>query len=195
MEVTMAEKRITVWVQRFNDRPYPMLQWLDPETGRRKSKSAGTADEKAVEDARADLEYELTHGKYQEASRMTWERFRELFEEEYVATLRTKTRDNYEDTLNLFEELCHPTKLRTISERTISTFAAAMRQRPARGRDGMMPSTIKVQLQFLHTALAWAVDQKMLPSVPKFPSVKVPRKKPQPIPAESFERLLAKAPD
>jgi integrase len=191
----MSEKRITVWVQRFNDRPYPMLQWIDPETGRRKSKSAGTADEKAVEDARADLEYELTHGKYQEASRMTWERFRELFEEEYVGALRLNTRENYQSTLDLFEELCHPAKLRAINERTISTFAAAMRQRPTRGRDGMLPSTIKVRLQFLHSALAWAVEQKLLAAIPMFPSVKVPKKKPQPVPAESFERLLAKAPD
>jgi integrase len=195
MEVSMAEKRITVWVQRFNDRPYPMLQWLDPETGRRKSKSAGTADEQAVEDARADLEYELTHGKYQEASRMTWERFREVFEEEYVATLRPHTQENYRVTLDLFETHCKPSQLRAVSERTVSAFASAMRQKKARGAGGTMASTIKVRLQFLHTALAWAVDQGLLPKCPRFPSIKVPRKKPQPIPAESFERLLAKAPD
>jgi integrase len=35
----------------------------------------------------------------------------------------------------------------------------------------------------------------MLPAVPKFPAVKVPQKAPQPVPLESFERLLAKAPD
>jgi hypothetical protein len=40
----MTEKRIAVWVQRFKDRPSLMLQWLDPDTGRRKSKSAGTED-------------------------------------------------------------------------------------------------------------------------------------------------------
>ena len=42
----MAEKRVTVWVQRFKDREALVLQWLDPDTGKRKSKSAGTADEK-----------------------------------------------------------------------------------------------------------------------------------------------------
>src|SRR5207237_9010831 len=36
---------------------------------------------------------------------------------------------------------------------------------------------------------------KLLPEGPAFPSVKVPKKNPQPIPAESFERLVAKAPD
>jgi integrase len=35
----------------------------------------------------------------------------------------------------------------------------------------------------------------MLAAVPKFPLIKVPRKKPQPVPTESFERLLDKAPD
>src|SRR5262249_55023182 len=55
------------------------------------------------------------------------------------------------------------------------------------------PSTVKIRLQFLHTALSWAAGQKLLPEVPKFPAVKVPRKRPQPVPLESFERLLAKA--
>lgn len=31
--------------------------------------------------------------------------------------------------------------------------------------------------------------------MPKFPAVKVPKKKPQPVPSESFEKVLAKAPD
>jgi hypothetical protein len=42
----MPEKRVTVWVQRFKDRPHLMLQWTDPDTGRRKSKSAETALER-----------------------------------------------------------------------------------------------------------------------------------------------------
>src|SRR5262249_10468557 len=42
---------------------------------------------------------------------------------------------------------------------------------------------------------SWAKEQKLIPAVPKFPAVKVPRKKPQPVAAEAFERLLAKAPD
>jgi hypothetical protein len=28
----MSEKRATVWVQRFKDRPNLMLQWIDPFT-------------------------------------------------------------------------------------------------------------------------------------------------------------------
>jgi integrase len=185
----MPDKRVTVWVQHFKDRASLVLQWIDPDTGRRKSRSAKTEDEKEAEKARADLEYELNHGQYQEASRLTWERFRELFEAEYAAAKRPCTQANYSGTLDAFEAVCSPSRLRSISERTVSQFAAGMREK------GMMPSTIKVRLEFLHTALSWAARQKMLPAVPTFPEIKVPRKRPQPIPAESFERLYAKAPD
>jgi integrase len=126
---------------------------------------------------------------------MTWEGFRELFEAEYAAGTRPNTRANYEDTFDLFERLCNPQRLRSITERTVSAFAAAMRSTPSRGRPGMMPSTVKVRLQFLHTALRWAADQGLLPKCPRFPAVKVPEKLPQPVPVEAFERLLAKAPD
>ena len=44
---------------------------------------------------------------------MTWERFRELFEEEYLPNLRPPTRERYADVLDLFEELCQPARLRS----------------------------------------------------------------------------------
>jgi integrase len=193
----MPDKRVTVWVQRFKDRAHLMLQWIDPDTGRRKSRSAETADDKEAEQARADLEYELNHGRYQEASRMTWERFRELFEAEYVAAKRQNTRENYEAMFSIFERICNPKTLKGVNERTVSLFAAGLRKEPgrARGTVGQAPSTIRQRLQLLRTALAWAVDQKMLPALPGFPAVKVPKKKPQPVPAETFERMLAKAKD
>src|SRR5206468_2676173 len=59
----------------------------------------------------------------------------------------------------------------------------------------MQASTIKVRLQFLHTAMNWAAGQGLLPKCPRFPSVKVPKKKPQPVATEAFERMVAKAPD
>jgi integrase len=191
----MHEKRVTVWVQQFKDRKSLMLQWIDPDTGKRKSRSAETDDPGQAEKARGDLEYELNHGKYQEVSRMTWERFRELFEEEYVSGLRPNTQRNHRNTLDLFEELCGPKQLRGITERTLSVFVAGMRKRKTRGREGMAPSSMAVRLEFLHTALSWAVGQKLLPSVPQFPAVRVPKKDPQPVAEEAFERLLARAPD
>ncbi len=189
----MPEKRVTVWVQQFKDRKNLMLQWVDPLTRRRRSESAETADPEEAERKRADKEYELNHGLHAEPSRMTWETFRELFETEYLSGARWNTRQGYGDTFDLFERLCHPGKLASINERVVSAFVGAMRKEPTRGRDGMMPSSIKVRLQYLRTTLRWAVEQKLLPSCPKFPKIKVPEKTPQPIPAEAFEKMLEKA--
>jgi integrase len=186
-------KRIVVWVQHFADREYLMLQWHDPDTGKRKSKSAQTNNPLQAEQKRKDLEYELNHGLYQEASRMAWEKFRELFEAEYVAGLRPNTQAGYEDTLDQFEALCPVNSLRAISERTISAFVAGLRRLPTRGRQGQKASTIHLRLQFLKTALRWGVEQGFLPKCPKFPKVDVPEKLPQPVPVESFERIYAKA--
>ncbi len=191
----MPEKRIVCWVQLFGDREYLMLQWHDPVTRKRKSRSAGTCNPLVAEQRRADLEYELNNGLHREPSRMTWEAFRQRFEDEYAAPRRPDTRRNYRVTLDLFEQLCCPRTVGGVTEATVSAFAAALRKRPGCQGPGQQPGTIKVRLQFLHTALQWAHDQKLIPEVPKFPAVKVPRKKPQAIPAEAFERLLAKAPD
>lgn len=59
----------------------------------------------------------------------------------------------------------------------------------------MEASTIKVRLQFLHTVLVWATKQELIPKCPDFPTMKLPKKKPQSVAAESFERLIDKADD
>lgn len=182
-------KRVKVWVQEFRDRPSLQLQWNDPVSGKRRTRSAQTADKDEAEHARADLEYELSHGMASEPDRVKWEDFRELFERERVAPLRIQTRANYNVCLNLFEELCSPKLLSGISERTISTFAAKLRERP--GNSGTQaPGTVKLRLQLLRTTLRWAADQKLLAECPRFPRVKMSKRKPQPVPIDTVERLL-----
>jgi integrase len=192
----MSEKHVTVWVQNFGDRPYPVLQWHDPDTGKRKSKSAESCNPIDVERRRAALEYELNHGLYREASGMSWGRFRQLYEAEYLTHRRPNTRRNHRAALDLFGRLCNPGTLRSVTERTVSAFAASMRgvDVPGRGR-GMKDSTIHAYLRVLRAALNWAAHQRLLPECPKFPRVKAPRKRPQPIPPESFERIMDKAGD
>jgi hypothetical protein len=126
----MSDKRIVVWVQRFPDRDNLVLQWHDPDTGKRRSQSAKTADEGEAEQARADLEYELNNGLHKQASAMSWDRFRELFEEEYAAHRRPETREVYANVFNLFEQVCSPRSLRSITERTVSAFAAGLHKLP-----------------------------------------------------------------
>src|SRR5262245_43675721 len=137
----MSDKRINVWVQRFPDRANLMLQWIDPDSGKRKS--AETADEDAAEKKRADLEYELNNGLHKEASRMSWEKFRELFEAEYVSATRENTQENYRAMLDHFERICRPQAIRSVTERTLSAFVAGLRQTPGHNPEGQAPSTIR----------------------------------------------------
>jgi integrase len=191
----MPDKRITVWVQRFKDRDTLMLQWLDPETGRRKSKSAETADPKEAEEKRADLEYELNHGLHREPSQLSWERFRELFERQYLPNVRPSTQRNYRNVLDLFEQICKPKRPWSITARTLTAFVAGLREVRVYGRKGMVPSTISVRLQFLHSVLGWASTQGFLAKLPEFPEVRVPKKKPKAVPTEAFEKMYDKARD
>jgi integrase len=185
----MSEKRIAVWVQRFKDRPGLQLQWIDPDTNRRKTRKTSTADPEKAEQARRDLEYELNHGLYQEIARMTWQAFRERFETEHAAGRRPGTQESYKDTLNQFEAICNPARVRSVDVRMVSLFVAGMRKK------GMKESTIKMRVQYLKATLAWAVSQRMLAARPKFPIIKPPKKNPKPVPAETYERLYAKAAD
>jgi len=108
-----------------------------------------------------------------------------------------KLPDCYPHGLDLFEKICSRGRLAGVNERTVSAFVAGLRKEPGRrpGETGMVASSIKVRLQFLYTALSWAAGQNMLAVMPKFPPFKVPRKDPQPVAPEAFERLLARAPD
>ena len=122
----MPEHRVIVWVQNRGDRPYLSLEWHDPTTGRRRSKSAETCNPIDAEKARADLEYELNHGLHADASGMSWEKFRELFEEEHLQTRRLNTRENYDAAFDWLEKTVRPRGLRFVNERLVSAFASAM---------------------------------------------------------------------
>jgi integrase len=192
----MAEDRIRVWVQSFKDRPHPMLQWIDPDTGKRRSMSIRSKDAKEIEQKRADKEYELNNGLHVDKSKMAWARFRELFEAEYLPGLRERSQEKYGTVLDVLEEEGLPKSIGEINERTISKIVSNLRCRKVnKSKVGLEPVTIRNYLVTFRTMLSWGVEQKLLPSVPKFPKIKVVKTKPQPVPAESFERLIDVAPD
>src|SRR5262249_54356218 len=139
--VAMGE-RVHVWVQRFKDRPTLVLQWHDPTTGKRKSKSAGTADMDAAERIRADLEYELSKGLYKEPCKMPWLTFRTLFEEEKVAGYRPNTRGKISTVLDALEERMAPGTLGDVTERVLSRHAAELR------KEGRKEATIRTHLAY-----------------------------------------------
>src|SRR5262245_24240990 len=112
--MSMPEHRTTVYVLKPKDRLTLQLQWIDPDTGRRRTRSAGTDDPGLADKARGDLEYELNKGLYKEASKLDWDRFRQLLEEEKLALLRPRSREKYGTVLDVFEQTVKPSKVRSI---------------------------------------------------------------------------------
>jgi integrase len=186
----MSDQRITVYVLNSKDRPFLKLEWIEPETGRRRSQSAKTADPGEAEKARADLEYELNHGLHREPSKMPWETFRQLYHDEKLAGAREATRKKAGYVFDAFEELAHPRSLGVVNERMLSRYATQLREKSYKA------PTIQGHLAYLRAALRWAADQKLIPTAPKVVMPKLPKKKIiRKIVAEEFERLLAVAPD
>lgn len=185
-----------VWVQRFRDRPALMLQWIDPETGKRKSKSTGTNDPVEAERQRILLADELEKGRHVGASKMTWARFRELYETEKLSGDGEKNRQKALIAFDRFEKECSPKSLAKINERTLSAFSNALRKASLR------PTTIKGYLTYLRVALRWAKAQKMIHEVPAFAMPKIEKgigrvkiRNAARLTTEELERLLMKCPN
>jgi hypothetical protein len=142
----MSEKRVTVYLLRPKDRPTYQLQWVDPDTGKRRTKSAGTEDQDKAEVARRDLEYEINHGLVREPSKMPWAEFRRQYEAEQLATLREGTRRKAGYVFDAFESFVGDRKLGQITERTVSQYAVHLREK------GFRPPTVHGHLAYLRAA-------------------------------------------
>src|SRR5262245_39414438 len=188
---TMKEKRIKVWLLHLKGRDCIYVQWKDPLTGRLKTKSTGTENEKEAEAKRSDLESDLNHGRFSEPSKTTWADFRDAFEHEKVGAMKYNSQVKVNYVLDTFEKLAAPSTIGEITERTFSVYAAKLRGRR------MSPATVRGHLAYLRAVLRWAMKQNFLTSVPAIEMPKVPKgtnkakvRAAANIGTEAFERLL-----
>lgn len=179
--------RRRVWVTERADRRNLAIEWID-EKGRRRCKSARTNDRAQAERVAADWEYRLNHGLIDvEAEALTWSAFRERFSNQYACHKRPRTREKFDTVFDLFESVTAPSFLSDVTTELVSRFAASMRAHEYEA------VTIRNYLTAIQTAMRWAAEQRLIPSVPKFPHIKVSITKPPIVPAESVERLFARA--
>jgi integrase len=197
----MADRTITVWVNRFPDRSTFQLQWVDPVTGKTKTKSSGVRDTGKARDRRdaeskaRELEQLLRRGVAAIPSELSWESFRERYEKEHAAGLAKDTFAKIGTISNLVEEHIAPRRLFDVTEERISRLVAILREKKK------SESTIKSYLGQLKAMLRWGVSQKLLPTCPTIPTIRRAKKsggatpmKGRPITGEEFERMLATIP-
>src|SRR5262245_16547127 len=96
---SVPDRRTRVWITRFADRTALQLQWVDPDTTKVKTQSSRTDDPDRAETARADLECRLNDGNHASTVRVSWARFREEYERDYLSGRRDNTRLNHKAAL------------------------------------------------------------------------------------------------
>lgn len=183
---------IRVSVVQFGDRPTLQMQYRDPYTRRKVTRSAKTSNRRDAERFAAKWEAELREGRYQRPSRITWEAFRERYEAEVLPSLAKTTDEKVSTVFNMVERLISPYALRDLTAERISVYQAKLREL------GRSETTIKGHTAHLMAALKWAVKIGFLPVAPR---VELPKRakssrmmKGRPITAEEFDRMLAKVP-
>lgn len=161
-----------VRVVEFGDRPHYQLQWTDPDTGRKKTKSSGvrrTGKKRDRDDAeRKAAEYErlLASGEGL-PTRITWEQFRERYERDCSASHSAQARKKEDTALDLVESVMRPRFLRNVTSAAISEWLAAIQDKN-RG-----PETAASYGRVLRAALHWA---KSVGLIAKVPNIRLPKK-------------------
>jgi integrase len=189
---------VKVSVVEFSDRRYFQLQWRDPLTGRKRTKSSGVEntgrkrERTEAERRAAQLEADLRDNRYREPSKVTWDEFRDRYDAEVLPGLASATGQKVDAVFNTLERILSPTRLRDLTAGRLSKYAAQLRQ------EGRAETTIASYLAHLGAALRWAVRVKMLAEVPAIPkphrASRGEMAKGRPVTGEELDRMLAAVP-
>lgn len=178
---------IRVTVTRYG-RTNLTFRWVDPETGKRKTRSAGTSNMKEARKAAGILEKELRDGKYTPPSRISWDEFTARYLEDAASRLRPKSQHMVRVTFSVIERYASPHRLADLTDARLEGVAAKLREA------GRSPATIQSYWGMLRAALRWAAKKKMLAVVPSLNVTCPPKMKGRPVEPEEFQRMLNAVP-
>lgn len=180
---------ITLSLMRRDGRRNWECQWKDPVTGRKKTRTTGTANRREAERFLGALQDKLNSNQYEEHQYATWKTVADRYQEEVLASLAQKTLNKFKTTRNAIDEIISPKMARSLDSSQVSRFQSALRTK------GLKEATIKSQLSALRACLNWAFETGLIAKVPLFKMPKRTAKmKGRPITAEEFERMVAAIP-
>lgn len=164
-------------------------QWFDETTGKKKTRTTGTAVRRDAERFAARLEDELNSGPIAQPVRVLWKTIVDRYSDEVLPNLAKKTRNKTKGTFNKLKAEIDPKYAASLDATRISQFAAKLKS------DKLAPLTIKSHLAVLRKVLGWSVRMGLIRSVPNIDMPRaVPTMKGRPITAEEFDRMLETVP-
>jgi len=133
---------IKVTVIKYPDRVNLVLCYIDPVSGKRKTKSAESAVEKTAWKAAQHGKRSCGRVRYVPPSKVTWAAFRERYEAEHLASLKPKTRESACNALDAIERHLNPDRLCKINASALSTFRNEATEAPddQEGRQASYPA-------------------------------------------------------
>jgi integrase len=185
---------ITVSVVEFADRKHFQMQFRDPVTGRKKTRSTqvertGLKRQRTeAERVAAKWESELREGRYHSASKVTWEDFRQRYEDEALPRLSTETAKKVQTAFDLVERILKPNRLSDLTAEALSRWIVKVQA------EGRSEATVAIYCRHLRAAISWALDMGLITAVPKMripkPAAGAKLMKGRPIVREEHERML-----
>jgi len=196
---------IEVRVHRYGDRANLALVYVDPITGKKITKSAGTSDEREAERTAGLLQEELRSGRYQAVSKITWEAFVDRYTREKLSTLAPKSHKAATESLGMLKRIMDPDRLCKVTAALMSRFTAELRKPRVTTRGGkeitlapLADASVARHLRQIKAALRWAEGVGMLARAPK---IEMPKRakgqslaRSRPVTLEEFERMLERVP-
>lgn len=169
----MEEIRVTV--VKFGDRKHLQMQYRDPITGKKKTRSTRTTSHRDAERAAAKWEAELREGRYKPPSKVTWEEFRRRYEDEVLPSHAENTDGKVASVFNAVEKFLNPDRLCQITAERISYLQSQLRLRglSEEPKKGLSEQTIKGHMAHLRAALNWAMRIGLISAVP---AIDMPRR-------------------
>jgi len=127
--------------------------------------SAHTDSQREAERKAGLLEKELREGKHANPGKMSWPDFVLRHKEEVQPGLAENTRRMFATVFHTVEKHIPPARLADVTASRLSYLAAELRKAMK------SEATIQSYMAHLRSALNWAVDLGLLPTLPKFPKV------------------------
>lgn len=146
-------------------RRFYYLQWTDPLTGQRVTRSSKCTTRRDAERKAFLLENQLsTEGVLADGS-IEWETFRDAYETRHLGSLAVRSEQKAISVLSTYESNMAPRRLADLTTATLTTYASKLR------KVGRSEATIAGHLSALRAALNWGKSQSYLTTVPKLPAV------------------------
>lgn len=146
-------------------RKYLYLQWVDPETGRRITRSSRCKTRRDAERKASDLEIQLSTGDGQSSRKLKWADFVQLYQVEHLSGLAGKSEIKALGVLEMFRAEMQPATVSAVTAGILSQYVTFL-------RDGeRSESTIAGHVRQLRAALQWAKRRGFIGSVPAMPRI------------------------